>query len=85
MTDEDKTDWFPPEVKPVQRGFYEVKNAPDPCFGNRMYWGHPIAGCIADRWGWPVLFGFMTSGKQDFEWRGLTMDAAIGKNMGGEG
>jgi len=52
------TRWYPPDIKPVRKGWYECK-----CCNRRYFWSEE-SWDNTDNNGWPT--------KQNIEWRGLT-------------
>jgi hypothetical protein len=70
------TNWFPPEIKPVREGVYEVSLG--------RFYSHTYAYWNGNRWGWAALsVATATTDKatagasQDKSWRGLTKKAAL--------
>ena len=69
-----KTDWYPPHIKPVREGLYEVKGWHFHG-GTWKYWN-------GTKWGWSHTSARMarywrnqSGAAQEVEWRGLTEEA----------
>lgn len=69
ITNDMKTDWFPAEVNPVRKGFYETKLAGVDEIWLR-YWDH-------NSWWYDGAVEFVECIVQDREWRGLTEEGAL--------